>query len=141
MSANKSSAINALGNNPSATTIPSPLLRLPNELIEAVAEKLNKPADLTSMRSTCHHLRNGSAMTFSKLCSNPRTEIPGTGSIRHTTNMLLSPNLLGAQHLARDLMRAHLESVTIGPWVSLISAKACRPARKTSHVSSQPCRI
>lgn len=103
MSANNSSAVNALGNNPSAATIPSPLLRLPNELIEAVAEKLNKPADLISMRSTCHHLRNGSAMTFSKLCfNNMRTEISGTGSsIRHMTDMLLSPNLLGAQHLAR----------------------------------------
>jgi hypothetical protein len=103
MSANNSSAVNALGNNTNVATTTSPLLRLPNELIEAVAEKLNKPADLISMRSTCHHLRNGSAMTFSKLCFNDtRTEISGTGSsIRHMTDMLLSPNLLGAQHLAR----------------------------------------
>ena len=104
MSANNSSTFNALGNNTSGTTTTPPLLRLPNELIEMVAEQLKRPADLISMRSTCSHLRNGSAMTFSKLCFNTRTQISGTGSsIRHMTDVLLSPNLLGAQHLARSL--------------------------------------
>lgn len=104
MSANKSSAINALGDNTSAATTTPSLLSLPNELIEVVAMQLNSPADLLSMRSTCRHLRNGSAVPFTKLCFKTTVQISGTGSsIRDMTDMLLSPNLSGAQHLARSL--------------------------------------
>lgn len=104
MNADNSSTVNALGKNTGAASTTPPLLSLPNELIEAVAMHLNSPADLLSMRSTCRHLRNGSAVPFTKLCFKTTVQISGTGSsIRDMTDMLLSPNLSGAQHLARSL--------------------------------------
>lgn len=97
MSANNSSAVNAMGNNT------PPLLSLPAELVDMVAQALDKPADLLSLRSTCHQLRNGSAREFCKRFFED-LEISGTGSsVRELTDMLLSPSFPWAQHLARSL--------------------------------------
>lgn len=97
MSANNSSAVNAMGNNT------PPLLSLPAELVDMVAQALDKPADLLSLRSTCRQLRNASSREYFKRFFN-KALISGTGSsIRDLTDMLLSPNLSGAKHVARSL--------------------------------------
>jgi len=105
MSANNSSVVNAMGNNISATPTTPPLLSLPPELIDMVAQALDKPADLLSFRATCLDLRNGSSMAF---CRRFFDKVPvntsGTrSSFQELIETLQSPNLPQAQHFATIL--------------------------------------
>jgi hypothetical protein len=105
MSANNSSVVNALSNNTPATPTTPPLLSLPPELIDMVAQALDKPADLLSFRATCLDLRNGSALAF---CRRFFDQVPvntsgSRSSFQELTEMLQSPNLPQAQHFATIL--------------------------------------
>lgn len=105
MSANSSSAVNALSNSSSAATTTPPLLRLPPELIEMVAQAVKKPADLLSFRLTCRDLRDGSAMAFCRRFFNRvQVNISGSSSsFQELTDTLLSTALPPAQHFATIL--------------------------------------
>jgi hypothetical protein len=105
MSANNSSTVTALGNNPGVAPTTPPLLGLPPELIDMVAQALDKPADLLSFRATCLDLRNGSALAF---CRRFFDKVPvntsGTrSSFQELIETLQSPNPPQAQHFATIL--------------------------------------
>jgi hypothetical protein len=75
---------------------------LSTELIDLLAQHLDK-ADLLSMRATCRKLRNDSAYQFCQRCLS-KVDISGSSSsVRDSIDILHSPNLPHAQHLARSL--------------------------------------